>query len=61
MLAAELPGPVKPERSPEKSADEDRDCGLLIAVKAYITMGKLEKHIASAKHAFQFVSEPLGN
>ena len=27
-LAAELPGLVKPVRSPEESEDEDRDCGL---------------------------------
>lgn len=54
-LAAELPGPEKPVRSPEESGNEDRDCGLfscpeLGCVKQYITMGKLEKHIAAEKH-----------
>ena len=29
-------------------------------VKQYITMGKLEKHVAAEKHSFQDVSEPLG-
>ena len=43
-LAAELPGPVKPVRSPEESGDEERDCGLFSCpepgcVKQYITMG----------------------
>ena len=57
-LAAELPGPVKPVRSPEESGNEDRDCGLFSCpepgcVKQYITMGKLEKHIAAEKHSFQ--------
>ena len=65
-LAAELPGPVKPESSPEEFVDEDRDCSLFSCpepgcVKQYITMGKLEKHIAAEKHAFQDVSEPLGD
>ena len=60
MLAAELLGPVKPVRSPV------RDCGLFscpepVCVKQYITMGKLEKHIAAEKHSFQDVSEPLGD
>ena len=64
-VAAEMLGSVKPERSPEESGDEDRDSGLFSCpepgcVKQYITMGKLEKHIASEKHAFQDVSEPLG-
>ena len=65
-LAAELPGPVKPVSSPEEFVDEDRDCSLFSCpepgcVKQYITMGKLEKHIAAEKHAFQDVSEPLGD
>ena len=65
-LAAELPGPVKPVRSPQESGNEDRDCGLFSCpepgcVKQYITMGKLEKHIATEKHSFQDVSEPLGD
>ena len=65
-LATELPVPVKPERSLEESGDEDRDCGLFSCpepgcVMQYITMGKLEKHIASKKRAFQDVSEPLGD
>ena len=65
-LAAELPGPVKPVRSPEESGNEDRDCGLFSCpepgcVKQYITMDKLEKHIATEKHSFQDVSEPLGD
>ena len=65
-LATEMLGSVKPERSPEESGDEDRDSGLFSCpepgcVKQYITMGKLKKHIASEKHAFQDVSEPLGD
>ena len=65
-LAAELPGPAKPVRSSEESGDEDRDCGLFSCpepgcVKQYITMGRLEKHIAAEKHSFQDVSEPLGD
>ena len=65
-LAAELPGPAKPVRSSEESGVEDRDCGLFSCpepgcVKQYITMGKLEKHIAAEKHSFQDVSEPLGD
>ena len=60
MLAAELLGPVKPVRPPV------RDCGLFscpepVCVKQYITMVKLEKHIAAEKHSFQDVSEPLGD
>ena len=59
-------GSVKPERSPEESGDENRDSGLFSCpepwcVKQYITVGKLEKHSASEKHAFQDVSEPLGD
>ena len=65
-MAAELPGPVKPVSSPEEFVDEDRDCSLFSCpepgcVKQYITMGKLEKHIAAEKHSFQDVSEPLGD
>ena len=65
-MAAELPGPVKPVRSPEESGNEDRDCGLFSCpepgcVKQYITMGELERHIAAEKHSFQDVSEPLGD
>ena len=65
-LAAELPGPVRPVRSPKESVNEDRDCDLFSCpepgcVKQYITMGKLEKHIAAEKHSFQDVSEPLGD
>jgi len=65
-LAAALPGPVKPLRSPEESGDKERDCGLFSClepgrIKQYITMGKLEKHIASKKHAFQDISEHLGD
>ena len=65
-LAAELPGPVRPVRSPEESGNEDRDCGLFSCpepgcVKQYITMDKLEKHIAAEKHSFKDVSEPLGD
>ena len=65
-LAAELPRPVKPVRSPEEFVDEDKDCSLFSCpepgcVKQYITMGKLEKHIAAEKHSFQDVSEPLGD
>ena len=65
-LGAELPGLVKPVGSPEESVDEDRDCGLFSCpvpgcVKQYITMGRLEKHIAAGKHTFQDVSEPLGD
>ena len=65
-LAAELPGPVKPVRSPEESGNEDRDCGLFSCpepgcVKQYITTGELEKDIAAEKHSFQDVSEPLGD
>ena len=55
-LAAELPCPVRPVRSPKESGNEDRDC-----VKQYITMGKLVKHIAAEKHSSQDVSEPLGD
>ncbi|CAH3193992.1 unnamed protein product [Porites evermanni] len=63
-LAAELPGPMKPVRSPEESGNEDRDCGLFSfpepgCVKQYITMGKLEKYIAAEKHSFQDVLNPL--
>lgn len=63
---AELSGPAKPVGSPEESGDEDRDCGLFSCpepgcVKQYITMGRLEKHIAAEKHSFQDVSEPLGD
>ena len=65
-LASELPGPVKPVRSPQEPGDEDRDCGLFSCpepgcVKQYITMGKLEKQIAAEKHSFQDISEPLGD
>ena len=63
---AELSGPAKPVGSPEESGDEDRDCGLFSCpepgcVKQYITMGRLEKHIAAEKHSLQDVSEPLGD
>ena len=65
-LAAELPGPLKPVRSPKESGNEDRDCGLFSCpepgfVNQYIAMVKLEKHIAEEKHYFQDVSEPLGD
>ena len=65
-LAAEPPGPVRPVRSPKESGNEDRDCDLFSCpepgcVKQYITMGKLEKHIAAEKHSSQDVSEPLGD
>ena len=65
-LAAELPGLVKPVGSTAESVDEDRDCGLFSCpepgcVKQYITVRRLEKHIAAGKHAFQDVSEPLGD
>ena len=63
---AELSGPAKPVGSPEESGDEDRDCGLFSCPepgceKQYITMGRLEKHIAAEKHSLQDVSEPLGD
>ena len=63
-LAAELPVLVKPVCSPEEFVDGDRDCILFNCpepgcVEQYITMGKLEKHIAAEEHAFQGVSEPL--
>ena len=65
-LAAELPDLVKPVRSPKESGNEDSDCSLFSCpepgcIKQYITMGKLEKHIAAEKHSFQDVSEPLGD
>ena len=65
-LAAELPGLVKPVGSTAESVDEDRDCSLFSCpepgcVKQYITVRRLEKHIAAGKHAFQDVSEPLGD
>ena len=57
---------MKPVSSPEEFVDEDRDCSLFSypepgCVEQYITMGKLEKYIAAEKHAFQDVSEPLGD
>ena len=63
-MAAGTPGPVQPESSPEETGDKKRDSGLFTCpepgrVKQYITKGKLEKHIASEKHAFQEFSEPL--
>ena len=65
-LAAELPGLVKPVGLTAESVDEDRDCSLFSCpepgcVKQYITVRRLEKHIAAGKHAFQDVSEPLGD
>ena len=65
-LAAELPGLVKPVGLTAESVDEDRDCSLFSypepgCVKQYITVTRLEKHIAAGKHAFQDVSEPLSD
>ena len=65
-LAAELPGLVKPVGLTAESVDEDRDCSLFRCpkpgcVKQYITVRRLEKHISAGKHAFQDVSEPLGD
>ena len=63
---AETPAPTQPESSFEYFGVEDSDSGVIscpepVCIKQYITVGKLEKHVASEKHTFQDVSEPLGD
>ena len=63
---AETPGPTQSESSFEDSGVKDSVSGLFSCpepgcIKHYITVGQLEKHVASEKHTFQDVSEPLGD